>query len=433
MTQTAQKLVVVGAGMASGRALEHLFEEAPGAYEVTLFGAEPRGNYNRLMLSPVLAGESTYEQIITHDAAWYARHGVTTRFGEHVTAIDRHRKVVISRSGETPYDKLVIATGSAPFVLPLAGKDLPGVVAFRDLDDVNAMLAAAARPDARAVVVGGGLLGLEAAAALRSRGMPVMVLHAAEHLMNRQVDAAAGRLLQQALEARGIVVHCKAQTSAILGNDRVEAVMLDDETIHPADIVIMAVGIRPETRLATDAGIHVERGIVVDDQMRTSDPNVLALGECVEHDAICYGLVAPLYDMAKVLARTLAGKAAAFRPVPTATRLKVTGIAVYSAGDFATGPGREEIVLQDGDAGIYKRLILRDDRIVGTVLYGETADGPWFFDLLQRDADITEIRDTLIFGQAYEGGTPLDPMVAAAALPARGMGGSGHLNLRAAA
>ena len=428
MSQNRQRLVVVGAGMASGRALEHLFEEAPGTYDVTLFGAEPRGNYNRLMLSPVLAGESTYEQIVTHDAAWYARHNVTTRFGEHVTAIDRHRKVIVSRSGETPYDKLVIATGSAPFVLPLAGKDLPGVVAFRDLDDVNAMLAAAARADARAVVIGGGLLGLEAAAALRLRGMSVVVLHAAGHLMNRQVDPAAGQLLQRALEARGIAVRCNAQTSAILGHNKVEAVMLDDETIYPADIVVMAVGIRPETRIATDAGIHVERGIVVDDQMRTSDPHILALG-----DAVCYGLVEPLYDMARVLALTLAGKPAAFQPAPTATRLKVTGISIYSAGDFASGPGREEIVLRDGNAGIYKRLILSNDRIVGTVLYGETTDGPWFFDLLQGDTDIGEMRDTLIFGQAYEGGTPLDPTVAAAALPANGHGCSGRLNLTAAA
>ena len=415
MSQTVQKLVVVGAGMASGRALEHLFEEAPGAYEVTLFGAEPRGNYNRLMLSPVLAGEKTYEQIITHDAAWYARHGVTTRFGEHVTAIDRHRKVVISRGGETPYDKLVIATGSAPFVPPIVGKDLPGVISFRDLDDVNTMISAAARPNAHAVVIGGGLLGLEAAAALRLRGMQVVVLHAVGHLMNRQLDPSAGGLLQQALEARGIVVHCNAQTSAIVGDGKVEAVMLDDNTTYPADIVVMAVGIRPETRLATDAGIYVERGIVVDDQMRTSDPHILALGECVEHETICYGLVAPLYDMAKVVAQTLAGKPAAFRPVETATQLKVTGIAVYSAGDFAVGEDREEIVLQDDQGGVYKRLILKDDRIVGAVLYGETADGPWFFDLLRKREDTAGVRHTLIFGQSYQGSAPLDPMEAVVA------------------
>jgi nitrite reductase (NADH) large subunit len=419
MSQPMQKLVVVGAGMASGRALEHLFEEAPGAYQVTLFGAEPRGNYNRLMLSPVLAGEKTYEQIITHDAAWYAQHGVTTRFGEHVIAIDRHRKVVISSRGETSYDKLIIATGSAPFVPPVVGRELPGVVAFRDLDDVNAMITAAARPNARAVVIGGGLLGLEAAAALRLRGMEVVVLHAAGHLMNRQLDPVAGQLLQRALEARGIVVHCDAQTSAIVGDGKVEAVILDDNTTYAADIVVMAVGIRPETRLATDAGIHVERGIVVDDQMRTSDPHILALGECVEHDTICYGLVAPLYDMAKVIAATLAGKPAAFRPVQTATQLKVTGIAVYSAGDFATGADREEIVLQDDQGGVYKRLILKDDRIVGAVLYGETGDGPWFFDLLRRGEDTASVRDMLIFGQSYQGGIPLDPTGAVAAWPAK--------------
>ncbi|UJW85469.1 NAD(P)/FAD-dependent oxidoreductase [Devosia sp. SL43] len=433
MSQPVQRLVVVGAGMASGRALEHLFEEAPGAYRVTLFGAEPRGNYNRLMLSPVLAGEKTYEQIITHDAAWYAQRGVTTRFGEHVSAIDRHRKVVISRSGETPYDKLIIATGSAPFVPPIVGRELPGVVAFRDLDDVGAMIAAAAQPGARAVVIGGGLLGLEAAAALRLRGMEVVVLHAAGHLMNRQLDATAGQLLQRALEARGIVVHCNAQTSAIIGDGKVEAVLLDDNTTYAADIVVMAVGIRPETRLATDAGLHVERGIVVDDQMRTSDPHILALGECVEHEAVCYGLVAPLYDMAKVIASTLVGKPAAFRPVQTATQLKVTGISVYSAGDFASGADREEIVLQDDHGGVYKRLILKDDRIVGAVLYGETADGPWFFDLLRRGEDTTSVRDMLIFGQSYQGGIPLDPMEAVAAWPANTRSCNGRPSLRLAA
>ncbi|WP_082461243.1 FAD-dependent oxidoreductase [Devosia sp. Leaf64] len=404
-----QKLVVVGAGMASGRALEHLFAEAPGRYDVTLFGAEPRGNYNRLMLSPVLAGEKSFEDIITHSAAWYASHGVTTHIGEHVTAIDRHRKVVISRSGETPYDTLVVATGSAPFVLPVAGKDLPGVLAFRDFDDVQNMIAVASMPGSRVVVIGGGLLGLEAAAALRLRGMGVTVLHAADHLMNRQLDPVAGAMLQKAFEDRGIEVLCKAQTQAIIGHDRAEAVVLEDGRLCPADIVVMAVGIRPETRLATDAGIHVERGIVVDDQMRTSDPHILALGECVEHDGICYGLVAPLYDMAAVLAKTLADQPAAFRPLPTATQLKVTGISVFSAGDFETRDGQEDIVLRDEEDGIYKRLILRDDRIVGTVLYGETTDGPWFFDLLRDSAATSDMRGTLIFGAAFQGSAPIDP------------------------
>jgi nitrite reductase (NADH) large subunit len=396
-----ERLVVIGAGMASGRALEHLFEAAPGQFDITLFGAEPRGNYNRLMLSPVLAGEKDYADIITHDAAWYVRHGIRTRFGETVTAIDRKHKVVMSKAGETPYDKLIVATGSAPFILPLPGKDLPGVMAFRDLDDVNKMVEASRSPGAKAVVIGGGLLGLEAAAALRRRGMEVVVLHLMGHLMERQLDPAAGQLLQRELEGRGIRIHCKAQTKAILGNNRVEAVALDDGTIYGADIVVMAAGIRPETRIAVDAGLHVERGIVVDDRMVTSDPDIFALGECVEHERIVYGLVAPLYDQAKVLAQTLTGGDGAFRPVPTATQLKVTGVSVYSAGDFAPADDRSEIVLRDAESGIYKRLVLKDDRIVGAVLYGETQDGPWFFDMLRSGMDTGTMRDTLIFGEAY--------------------------------
>lgn len=412
-----EKLVVVGAGMASGRMLEHLFEAEPNAFDVTLFGAEPRGNYNRIMLSPVLAGEKAFEQIVTHDTDWYAANRVTCRFGETVTRIDRKRKVVLTAGGEARYDKLVVATGSAPFIIPVAGRDLPGVMAFRDLDDVNAMIAAAEKPNARAVVIGGGLLGLEAAAALRGRGMEVVVLHLMGHLMERQLDPAAGYLLKKELEDRGIRIHTEAQTKAILGDERAEAVLLDDGTIYPADIVVMAVGIRPETRIATDAGLHVERGIVVDDRMMSSDSDILAIGECVEHEGICYGLVAPLYDMAKVAARTLVGEEAAFRPVETATQLKVTGVSLYSAGDFAEADDREEIVLRDASAGVYKRLVLKDNRIMGAVLYGETSDGGWFFDMLRRGTDVSDMRETLIFGQAYQGGGQLDPMAAVAALP----------------
>jgi nitrite reductase (NADH) large subunit len=412
-----ERLVIIGAGMASGRALEHIFEDAPGRFDVTLFGAEPRGNYNRLMLSPVLAGEKDYQQIITHDTTWYEEHGVHTRFGETVTAIDRQRKLVVSKNGETPYDKLIIATGSAPFIIPLPGKDLPGVMAFRDLDDVNRMVDVSRRPGSKAVVIGGGLLGLEAAAALRARGMEVVVLHLMDHVMERQLDPAAGYLLQRDLEARGIKVHCKAQTKAILGQDRVEAVALEDGTVYGADIVVMAVGIRPEVRIATSAGLHVERGIVVNDQMVTSDPDILALGECVEHERIVYGLVAPLYDQAKVSAKTLAKVDAAFRPVQTATQLKVTGVSVYSAGDFAEAEDRNEIVLRDATSGVYKRLVLKQDKVIGAVLYGETGDGPWFFDMIRKGTDTSAMRDTLIFGQAYQGGSTLDPMAAVAALP----------------
>ncbi|WP_428698106.1 nitrite reductase large subunit NirB [Stappia sp.] len=412
-----QKLVVIGAGMASGRMLETLLETAPDAYEVTLFGAEPRGNYNRIMLSPVLSGEKSYEQIVTHDAAWYAANGIDCRFGETVTRIDRSAKTVTTPAGETPYDKLVIATGSAPFIIPIAGRDLPGVRAFRDLDDVEAMVEAAARPGAKAVVIGGGLLGLEAAAALRSRGMEVVVLHLMGHLMERQLDPAAGHLLRRELEGRGITVHTEAQTKAILGEDRAEAVLLDDGTIYPADLVVMAVGIRPEVRIAVDTGLHVERGIVIDDRTMTSDPDILAIGECVEHERVCYGLVAPLYTMAGVAAKTLLGEDAAFRPLETATQLKVTGVSLYSAGDFADGEDRDEIVLRDASAGVYKRLVLKENRIVGAVLYGEAADGPWFFDHIRNRTDVSQMRETLIFGQAYQGGAPLDPTAAVAALP----------------
>ncbi|MGL4310834.1 MAG: nitrite reductase large subunit NirB [Paracoccaceae bacterium] len=411
-----QKLVVIGAGMASGRMLEHLFEAAPDRFEVTLFNGEPRGNYNRLMLSPVLSGEKTYEQIVTHDDDWYQAQGVTCRFGEQITRIDRARKVVISKGGETPYDRLVIATGSAPFIIPVSGKDLPGVVTYRDLEDTNAMIAAS-KPGAKAVVIGGGLLGLEAAAGMAARGAEVTVIHLMGHLMERQLDPSAGYLLQKDLERRGIHVHCKGATKAILGNDRVEAVALEDGTIYGADLVCMAVGIRPEVRLATDAHLEIGRGIAVNDQMQTSDPSIFALGECVEHNNQLFGLVAPLYDQAKVLAATLAGADAAFQPVQTATKLKVTGVDLFSAGDFADAPGREDIVFRDPGRGVYKRLILEGEKLIGAVMYGDTGDGAWFFDLIKTGKDVSGMRDTLIFGPAYQGGATADPLAAVAALP----------------
>ena len=414
-----QKLVVIGAGMASGRVLEHLFDAAPERFEVTLFNAEPRGNYNRIMLSPVLSGEKTYGEIVTHDAGWYAERSVDCRFGESVVRIDRANKVVYSNAGGLPYDKLLIATGSAPFIIPVSGKDLPGVCTYRDLDDTEKMIAAA-RPGAKAVVIGGGLLGLEAAAGMQLRGMDVTVIHLMGHLMERQLDPAAGYLLQKALEARGITIHCKGATKAILGNGRVEAVALDDGTVYGADLVCMAVGIRPEVRLANDAHLDVGRGITVSDQMITSDPDILAVGECVEHNRQLFGLVAPLYDQARIVASTLLAEAAAFRPVQTATKLKVTGCDLLSAGDFAEGPGREDIVFRDPGRGIYKRLVIESDKLIGAVLYGDTADGNWFFGLIKDGTPVNEMRDTLIFGPAFQGGAPADPMAAVAALPRDG-------------
>lgn len=411
-----KRLVIIGAGMASGRMLEHLLDAAPDAWDVTLFNGEPRGNYNRLMLSPVLSGEKTYEDIVTHDADWYEARGIDCRFGEPVVKIDRKNRIVYSNLGGAPYDALVIATGSAPFIIPVPGKDLPGVVSYRDLEDTNAMIAAGVEGK-DAVVIGGGLLGLEAAAGMAARGASVTVIHLNGHLMERQLDPAAGYLLQKDLEAKGIRVHCKGATKAILGHDRAEAVLLEDGTVYPADLVCMAVGIRPETRLANDAHIEVERGIVVDDTMRTSDPHIFALGECVEHRKQLFGLVAPLYDQAKVLAKTLMDEAAEFQPVQTATKLKVTGCDLFSAGDFAEGDGREDIVFRDPGRGIYKRLVLQNDRIIGVVIYGETGDGNWFYGLMKDGTDIAEMRDTLIFGPAFQGGAKLDPMAAVAALP----------------
>ncbi|WP_170371651.1 nitrite reductase large subunit NirB [Ruegeria arenilitoris] len=411
-----QKLVVIGAGMASGRVLEHLTETAPDVFDITLFNAEPRGNYNRIMLSPVLSGEKTYEDIVTHDGDWYAQRGIACRFGEHVVKIDREMKVVEGENGHVPYDKLLIATGSAPFIIPVPGKDLPGVISYRDLDDTNAMIDAAAK-GGNAVVIGGGLLGLEAAAGLAERGMTVTVVHLMGHLMERQLDEAAGYLLRKDLERRGITVRTQASTKAILGEGRAEAVLLESGETLPADLVVMAVGIRPETRLATDAGLDVARGIEVNAQMQSSDPDVMAVGECVEFDGHLFGLVAPLFDQAKVVANTLLGQPDAFVVKELATKLKVTGCDLFSAGDFAECEGRDDIVFRDPARGVYKRLVIEDDRLIGAVMYGDTADGSWFFGLIKDGTDIDEMRDTLIFGPAYQGGDTADPLSAVAALP----------------
>ncbi len=412
-----QKLVVVGNGMAAGRVLEELFERAPGRYGVTIFGSEPRVNYDRIMLSPVLAGEKSFGDIIIHDDAWYAKHGVTLFKGETVTGIDRAAKTVQTASGHVEsYDKLILATGSTPIVIPVHGADLPGVVTFRDLDDVDAMLRQAAAGGS-AVIIGGGLLGLEAAAGLKAKGMAVAVIHLMPTLMERQLDPSAGYLLQKAIERRGIDVLTSANTQVILGKTKVEAVKLDDGRTVAADMVVMAVGIRPNARLAKEAGLAVNRGITVGDAMQTSDPDIFAVGECVEHRGQCYGLVAPLYEMAKVLAAQLAGDtSASYAGSVTSTKLKVTGIDLFSAGDFSEGDESDEIVLRDPSRGVYKRIILRNNRIAGTVLYGDTSDGPWLFDLLKKGTDISAMRETLIYGQAFQGGTVLDPLAAVAAL-----------------
>jgi len=419
-----QRLVIVGNGMSPGRALEKLFEAAPEAYKVTIFNAEPRVNYDRIMLSPVLSGEKSFDEIVIHGDGWYVKHNVTLYKGHRVVAIDRDNRTVTSNHGVVePYDQLIIATGSTPIVIPVPGCKLAGVLTYRDLDDVNAMLLAA-QSRGKAVVIGGGLLGLEAAIGLKERGMEVTVVHLMPTLMERQLDAPSGFLLKEAIEARGVKVYTKANTREILGTDhaggpsRVRAVVLEDGTEIPADLVVMAVGIRPSAALARDAGLEVNRGIVVGANMRTSDPDIYALGECAEAHGQCFGLVAPLYDMAGVVAAQLAGDdRAAFNPSATATKLKVTGINLFSAGDFADGGDREEIVLRDAARGVYRRLVLKDGKLIGIVLYGDVSHGAWLFDLLKRGADVADVRETMMFGPGAAGGAPLDPTAAVAALP----------------
>ena len=417
LADTREHLVVIGNGMAGCRAIEELIARDPTRYRVTIFGAEPHVNYNRIMLSPVLAGEKTFEQIVINDAAWYAVNRIELVTSDPVQTIDRAARTVTARSGLTvSYDRLLIATGSDPFIIPVPGRDLPGVVTFRDMADVDHMLTAADRGGA-AVVIGGGLLGLEAAHGLTLRGMQVTVIHLMPTLMERQLDEAAGWLLKSALEARGQVILTEAHTAEIVGDSHVEGVRLKDGTLIPASLVVMAVGIRPSVALARDAGLDIGRGIIVDDHMVTSDPSILAVGECVEHDGMVYGLVAPLWDMCRALADGLVGQPGGYRGSVTSTKLKVAGLDVFSAGDFSGGADAEDIVLRDASRGIYKRVVIRQDRIVGAVLYGDTADGGWYFDLLKRGEDISAVRDMLIFGQSYaSGGAQADPKAAVAAL-----------------
>jgi nitrite reductase (NADH) large subunit len=334
-----EHLVVVGNGMAGCRAVEELLARDAGRYRVTIFGAEPYVNYNRIMLSPVLAGEKTFEQIVINDAAWYADNAIELVAGDPVTAIDRTAKRVTAQSGRSVhYGKLLIATGSDPFIIPVPGKDLPGVISFRDMKDVDTMLAAA-DAGGDAVVIGGGLLGLEAAHGLTLRGMKVTVIHLMDTLMERQLDEAAGWLLKSALEGRGQTILTGANTDAIYGDGKVEGVRLKDGREIPASLVVMAVGIRPATALAREAGLEVNRGIKVDDHMVTSDPDVLAVGECVEHDGNVYGLVAPLWDMCRSLADGLTDQHSGYKGSVTSTKLKVAGLDVFSAGDFPAAKG----------------------------------------------------------------------------------------------
>jgi len=404
-----EELVVIGNGMAGMRAVEELLKRCSGQrYRITVLGADPHVNYNRILLSSVLAGSKSIGEIIIHSRDWHRENGIRLLTGEAVTAIDRAAKTITSASGfKFAYNRLLIATGSRPLAPPIPGIGLPGVCAFRDIADVNKMLAAS-RAHKRAVVVGGGLLGLEAAYGLTQRGMSVTLVHLMPTLMERQLDAPAGQLLQRDLAQRGITFLTNAESEEILGTQKAEAVQLADGRTIPADLVVLAIGIRPNVDLARAAGLAVNRGILVYDDMRTSDPEIFAVGECVEHRGEVFGLVAPLYEQAKVCAAQLAGdESALFVSQAPYTSLKITGVNVFSAGALmAAAADDDEIILRDDARGIYRKAVLRDGKLVGAVLYGETVDGPWYVDLMQRKTDVSAIRDRLVFGRTFAEPSP---------------------------
>ena len=398
-----QRLVVIGNGMAGMRTVEELLARAPVRYDITVFGAEPHPNYNRIMLSSVLAGEKRIDDIVINPRSWYAENAITLHAGDPVVAIDAKAKTVTAASGlVVGYDKLLLATGSKPLMPPLPGLDLPGIVAFRDIADTDKMLEAA-QTRQRAVVIGGGLLGLEAAWGLKRRGMAVALVHLMPTLMERQLDVEAGHMLQKDLTERGLHFFTQAQTERILGDSRAEGIALADGRTIAADLVVVAIGIRPNVDMGKAAGLAINRGIEVGGDMATSDPDIYAVGECIEHQGQVFGLVAPIWQQAKVCAARLAGDAVASYATPAlSTRLKITGIDVFSAGKLAAeDDGDEEVVFRDAAKGIYRKLVVRGDKLVGAVLYGDVADGGWYFDLIKGDKDVGALRERLIFGQSF--------------------------------
>jgi nitrite reductase (NADH) large subunit len=413
-----ERLVVVGNGMAGMRTVEELLARAPERYAITVIGAEPHPNYNRIMLSSVLAGDKTIGEIVINPLTWYAERDIRLIAGDPASAIDPAAKIVTLASGaRVAYDRLLLATGSKPLAPPIPGLGLPGVRAFRDIADVAAMIAAS-ETHRRAVVIGGGLLGLEAAWGLKRRGMSVAVVHLMASLMERQLDSAAGELLRRDLDARGIAFFTNGQTEEIVGTDRAEGVVLADGREISADLVVLAIGIRPNIDLARAAGLDVNRGILVGDDMRTSAADIYAVGECIEHNGAVFGLVAPIWEQARVCGARLAGDASAvYVPPPVFTSLKITGIDVFSAGALAAADEHDdEITLHDAKRGVYKKVVLRQDRVVGCVLYGSIGDGPWYVRLMREQTDVSAFRDQLVFGQAFAeaAGVPLPTLDVAA-------------------
>jgi nitrite reductase (NADH) large subunit len=397
----AEPLVIVGKGMAATRLVDELSQRALGRYSVAVIGAEPRLAYNRVLLSPLLAGEIGAPEIELKPAAWWRARGVSTLYGRAVSGIDRQAKTVTLEGGlSLPYGKLVLATGSSPLKPPFPGIDLPGVATFRDTADVETLRAHAAR-GARIVVIGGGLLGLEAAYGLSKAGGKVTVLHLVDRLMERQLDAEGAALLASEMAGRGIAIRLNSATKAFVGKERVEAVELADGTLVPADLVVVAIGVRPNADLAKAAGLAVDRGILVDDALTSDDPSIFAIGECAQHRGQVYGLVEPAYEQARVLAARLAGREATYSGSLLATNLKVSGVGVFSAGAFEAAEGDETLVLRAPDAGVYRKFLLRAGRLAGCVLVGDTTGALFYLGLIRSGQDITAFRTDLPFGEAY--------------------------------
>jgi nitrite reductase (NADH) large subunit len=397
----SEPLVVIGNGMAAARFADELSSRALGRYAVAIVGDEPRLAYNRVLLSSMLAGEVASSDIELKPPHWWRDRGITLRYGCRATAIDTAARTVALADGQSlRYSQLVFATGSQPIKPPIEGIGLPGVITFRDISDIWSIWHRAGTGD-RVVVIGGGLLGLEAAYGLAKAGARVTVLHLMDRLMERQLDARAAAMLKRTVEARGIEVLLEADTAAIIGTGRVEGVALKDGRTLEADAVVVAIGIRPNVDLARTAGIAVQRGIVVNDGLETSIPGIHAIGECAQHRDVCYGLVEPAHEQARVLAQRLAGREAHYAGSVLATNLKVSGVNVFSAGDFLGAEGTDEILLCDQGIGVYKKLVIAGDRLVGAVLFGDTADGLWYLDLIRSGTDVAPMRDELVFGRAF--------------------------------
>jgi nitrite reductase (NADH) large subunit len=395
----SETLVVVGNGMAAARLVDELTKVALGRYAIAVIGDEPRLAYNRVLLSSVLAGETASHDIELRPASWWGDRGVTLKYGCVATEIDvGRRELKIANEESIGFSRLVLATGSMPLRLNVPGADLAGVHTFRDSRDVDMLLTLAAQKK-RVVVVGGGLLGLEAAYGLSKAGSSVTLLHLMDRLMERQLDAPAAELLKSLVERKGIRVVLNANTARLHGETRVEGIELSDGRRIDADAVVFAAGIRPNIALAKDAGIPVNRGVVVDDVMQTGAPDIFALGECAEHRGICYGLVEPAYEQARVLARHLAGRTAAYNGSVVATNLKVSGVSVFSAGDFMGADGSEAIVLNDVRHGTYKKLVISDGCLVGAVLVGDVGDALWYLELIRNREPIASIRNRMMFGR----------------------------------